>query len=35
MAIITADIDPAAARTKSFNSINDIFADRRPETYRT
>jgi predicted amidohydrolase len=35
MAIITADIDPSAARTKSFNSINDIFADRRPETYRT
>jgi predicted amidohydrolase len=33
--IITADIDPAAARIKSFNSINDIFADRRPETYRT
>lgn len=31
--VIVADIDPSAARTKSFNAINDIFADRRPEMY--
>jgi predicted amidohydrolase len=33
-AILVADITPAHTRTKSFNSINDIFADRRPEHYR-
>ena len=32
-AVLIADIDPAATRKKSFNSINDIFADRRPEFY--
>ena len=31
--VIIADIHPASARTKSFNPINDIFADRRPEMY--
>ncbi len=28
-----AEIDPKQTRTKSFNSINDIFTDRRPEFY--
>ncbi|MBU3742880.1 MAG: carbon-nitrogen hydrolase [Candidatus Kapabacteria bacterium] len=32
-AVLITDIDPAATRKKSFNSINDIFADRRPEFY--
>jgi len=31
--VIITEIDPASARTKSFNAINDIFADRRPELY--
>ena len=31
--VITAEITPAAARNKSFNDINDIFRDRRPELY--
>jgi predicted amidohydrolase len=30
---ITAELDPSATRSKSFNSINDVFADRRPEFY--
>lgn len=33
--VIIAEINPEKARIKSFNSINDIFADRRPEIYRT
>ncbi|CAN5390865.1 carbon-nitrogen hydrolase [soil metagenome] len=28
-----AEIDPVQTRTKSFNAINDIFTDRRPEFY--
>jgi predicted amidohydrolase len=32
--VITAELDPVATRTKSFNPYNDIFADRRPELYR-
>jgi predicted amidohydrolase len=31
--VVTADIDPAATRDKSFNEINDIYSDRRPEFY--
>lgn len=31
--VIVTNIDPVVARTKSFNAINDIFADRRPEMY--
>lgn len=31
--VIIAEFDPAEARTKSFNPINDIFVDRRPEMY--
>lgn len=31
--ICTAMIDPVATRKKAFNSVNDIFADRRPEMY--
>lgn len=30
---MSAELDPAATRVKSFNSINDIFSDRRPEYY--
>ena len=30
---LIVDIDPVATRKKSFNAINDIFADRRPEMY--
>lgn len=33
-AIIIAEIDPQDTRSKSFNSINDIMKDRRPECYR-
>jgi len=33
-AILTAEIDPKAARNKSVNSWNEAFADRRPEHYR-
>ena len=33
--IITATIDPSKTRDKSFNEINDIFTDRRPDMYRT
>lgn len=32
---ITAEIEPKEARNKSINSINDIFADRRPDLYYT
>lgn len=32
-AIIIAEIDPQETRSKSFNSINDIMKDRRPEAY--
>lgn len=32
-AILVAEVDPAATRSKSFNDVNDIFADRRPEHY--
>jgi predicted amidohydrolase len=31
--VIIAEFNPAEARTKSFNAINDVFADRRPEMY--
>jgi predicted amidohydrolase len=31
--VITAEIDPAATRDKSFNAFNNIFTDRRPEMY--
>jgi len=34
-AVIFADIDPASTRDKSFNPVNDIFDDRRPEMYFT
>jgi predicted amidohydrolase len=33
-AVLTAEIDPAAARNKRLNPWNDAFADRRPEFYR-
>jgi len=33
--VISADIDPKRTRDKSFNPVNDIFKDRRPELYRT
>lgn len=33
-AVLTAGIDPAATRDKSFNSINDVLRDRRPAYYR-
>jgi 5-aminopentanamidase len=32
---VIAHIDPASTRDKSFNAINDIFADRRPDMYCT
>lgn len=32
---ITAEIEPKESYNKSINSINDIFADRRPEMYYT
>jgi predicted amidohydrolase len=32
-AVITADIRPAETRDKSFNPINDVLRDRRPEHY--
>jgi predicted amidohydrolase len=31
--ILTMEIDPLATRDKSFNALNDIFRDRRPEIY--
>ncbi|MCX6141195.1 MAG: carbon-nitrogen hydrolase [Candidatus Kapabacteria bacterium] len=30
---LISEIDPSATRNKQFNSINDIFKDRRPESY--
>jgi 5-aminopentanamidase len=32
-ATLVAEIDPAKTRDKSFNAVNDIFADRRPSLY--
>lgn len=32
-ATLTAEIEPAQTRNKSFNAVNDIFADRRTEFY--
>ena len=32
-AILVADIDPALARSKRINAMNDVFAERRPEFY--
>lgn len=32
---ITAEIEPKESRNKSINSLNDIFADRRPDMYFT
>lgn len=32
--ILYVDIDPTKTRDKSFNALNDIFFDRRPELYR-
>jgi len=32
-AVLTADIDPSAARNKTLNPYNDALADRRPEFY--
>ncbi len=34
-AIVIAEINPQETRTKSFNSINDIMKDRRPDVYFT
>ncbi|MFN4818334.1 MAG: nitrilase-related carbon-nitrogen hydrolase [Ignavibacteria bacterium] len=31
--ILYAEIDPQSTRKKSFNSVNDIFKDRRPDMY--
>lgn len=31
--ILTVEIDPLATRDKSFNALNDIFRDRRPDIY--
>lgn len=31
--VISAVIDPAASRDKSFDALNDVFRDRRPEHY--
>lgn len=31
--IIFAEIDPIATRNKAFNSVNDIFKDRKPDMY--
>jgi predicted amidohydrolase len=33
-AVLTAELDPAAARNKSLGPYNDAFADRRPDLYR-
>jgi predicted amidohydrolase len=33
--ICTVDVDPYAARDRAVNAYNDVFADRRPETYAT
>lgn len=32
--VLVADIEPAKTRTKTFDPLDDIFADRRPEHYR-
>lgn len=32
--LLTAEIDPKAARNKSLNALNNLFDDRRPELYR-
>lgn len=32
--VFTAEIEPNKTRDKSFNSMNDIFIDRRPELYK-
>lgn len=32
--ILTAEVDPTATRNKSFSPLDDIFGDRRPDTYR-
>jgi len=32
-ALLTAEIDPALARSKRVNALNDVFAERRPEFY--
>jgi predicted amidohydrolase len=32
-AVLTADVRPAETRDKSFNPLNDVLADRRPELY--
>ena len=32
--VLIADIDPAIARNKSLNPLNDLFGDRRPGMYR-
>lgn len=34
-AVIISDVNPQETRTKSFNSINDIMKDRRPDVYLT
>lgn len=31
--VIVADMDYLNTRNKMFNSVNDIFADRRPDMY--
>jgi len=31
--VVVADINPSETRDKSFNDVNDIFKDRRPEIY--
>jgi hypothetical protein len=31
--LIHAEINPQETRNKAFNSVNDIFVDRRPEMY--
>jgi len=33
--VLTTEIEPSKTRDKSFNDINDIFGDRRPEYYIT
>ena len=33
--ICTVGVDPYAARDRAVNAYNDVFADRRPETYAT
>jgi 5-aminopentanamidase len=33
-AVLQAEVDPKATRSKSFSELNDIFNDRRPDQYR-